>query len=559
MKEQSTITRKNIWLFVAMYVVAGVMSLIIAAVGLHSTVYTMAGAAATAFVFVVVLPLVTWLSVMRPKLTHMATALLNIAAFTAFIYYVGAYNPFVMLWAVVLIMSYLYSGLVMFIVSVCLLLIETTMVLALFHEHLPESVSQEQFIIYVVLSYVLALLVVVLSYALVRMIARSNDKTKKLAASQQAEEVQLSRLNTLLNSISDTVLTLNRYGRVTSENSAALSFFDTNQSLVGKNIDDLLPLKDAALEPVSIRKMAQNSNSSVFRDDLSVWAEGETDVMRLSVQISPIHGKYGDEEGGCVVIIRDITRQKTLEDEKDEFISVTSHELRTPIAIAEGSLSNLLYAFEKHTDPKQLMASAVAAHDQILYLSRMINDLSTLSRAERGVGDTPEEIDLNNLLQELYLRYQPEASEKSLQLNIDLDHLPTITTSRLYLEEILQNFLTNAIKYTKEGTVKLSGKVVNGQVEFSVTDSGIGISKADQEKIFDKFFRSEDYRTRETSGTGLGLYVVRKLADKLNTKVRVESRLNHGSTFSFTLPPTPASPLPAAVGVSTNDTKTTTM
>jgi signal transduction histidine kinase len=107
--------------------------------------------------------------------------------------------------------------------------------------------------------------------------------------------------------------------------------------------------------------------------------------------------------------------------------------------------------------------------------------------------------------------------------------------SRLYLHELLQNFITNSIKYTKEGSVTVSVRNKDGLVTFEVKDTGIGISKADQAKVFKKFYRSEDYRTRETGGTGLGLYVATKLAKKLNTTINLSSRLNHGSTFSFAI------------------------
>ena len=144
----------------------------------------------------------------------------------------------------------------------------------------------------------------------------------------------------------------------------------------------------------------------------------------------------------------------------------------------------------------------------------------------------------NSALKDIYSIVVTEATAKALHLNLDADaNLPEMETSRLYLEEILQNFITNSIKYTKEGSVTLGAKQLPGdKVKFFVTDTGIGMNKTDLDHIFEKFYRSEDYRTRETTGTGLGLYVVNKLAAKLDTKIEVESRLDHGSTFSFVLP-----------------------
>jgi signal transduction histidine kinase len=191
----------------------------------------------------------------------------------------------------------------------------------------------------------------------------------------------------------------------------------------------------------------------------------------------------------------------------------------------------------KQPDQKVLSDVVSTAHDQVLYLAKMVNDLSTLSRAERGVADAPEEIDVKELLHGLHQKYEKEAEERKLHLNLDLGHkLGKVNVSRLYLEELLQNFITNAIKYTHEGSVTIIAKRSKDTVTLAVQDTGIGMSRTDQNKVFNKFYRSEDYRIRETNGTGLGLYVSTKLAHKLHTRIELKSRINHGSTFSFELP-----------------------
>jgi signal transduction histidine kinase len=172
-----------------------------------------------------------------------------------------------------------------------------------------------------------------------------------------------------------------------------------------------------------------------------------------------------------------------------------------------------------------------------MYLAKMVNDLSTLSRAERGLDSAVEDISPAELLSEIFKSYTDNAHQKGLQLDADIQSgLPHINTSRLYLEEILQNFITNAIKYTKTGSITIMGHKTKDGVYFGIKDTGIGISKSDQRHIFEKFYRSEDYRTRETNGTGLGLYVTKKLAAKMGIKIEFESRLNHGSTFGFVIP-----------------------
>lgn len=109
-------------------------------------------------------------------------------------------------------------------------------------------------------------------------------------------------------------------------------------------------------------------------------------------------------------------------------------------------------------------------------------------------------------------------------------------SAKLYVREILQNLITNALKYTEEGSVTISAMAASGGVAFSIADTGIGISKTDQEKVFDKFFRSEDFRTRASSGTGLGLYVTIKLARLIHAELDLTSELNKGSTFTVFFP-----------------------
>lgn len=360
----------------------------------------------------------------------------------------------------------------------------------------------------------------------------------KLAVSKAKQHDQREALLTIINGTNQAIFTVSSSGIIRVYNAALLNLLDTNQSLSGKRVDDILPLHDKTGDAVSLFSLMKEK-TRFERDDLSLqFADG--DVIRLHLSINKIQSAFSSQRQqdgeGYVCIARDVTKQKSLEEERDEFISVVSHELRTPVTIAEGTISNVQYFLENGADATKLTPSLKEAHEQILLLANMINDLGTLSRAERGVGDAAEEIDIKDLAEGLYKKYTPTATKKGLALNLDTGpRLGSIVTSRLYLEELLQNLITNAIKYTEKGTITLRAHRIDGGVEFVVKDTGIGISKADLKHIFEKFYRSEDYRTRETSGTGLGLYVAMKLLRKLGTTIDVQSRLNHGSSFSFVL------------------------
>ena len=369
-----------------------------------------------------------------------------------------------------------------------------------------------------------------------------NAITEELATAKAQESLQRSRVVSIVNNLTDAVISTDTDGIIRVYNAACLNLLDTNNNLNGHHIDEILPLFDMENNEVSLYKQLKEARTVIKRDDLN-YVFNEDEKMRLEITFTPIRSSFkssktSETHDGYIVIMRDITKEKSLEEERDEFISVISHELRTPITIVEGTISNVQVMID-HPDvtPKMLKDSMETAHEQILFLAGMVNDLSTLSRAERGVGDSAEDIDVHELATELHKKYQADAKAKNLHLNLDASaKLGKVHVSRLYLEELLQNFITNSIKYTKQGSVTIQIKQKNDVVSFSVKDTGIGISKSDQQKVFAKFYRSEDYRTRETSGTGLGLYVSAKLAHKIGTKIKLVSRLNFGSSFSFNLP-----------------------
>lgn len=342
----------------------------------------------------------------------------------------------------------------------------------------------------------------------------------------------------IINSIREAIVSVDIKGNIELYNSAALDFFDTNASLIGKNINNILKLTTLDGKTFNLKKVLVKNKSLFSRNDLS-FSLGE-EKIRVEIELVAVSDVFLTKERlkdkKYILMIRDITKQKTLDEERDEFISVVSHELRTPVTIAEGAISNLSLAIEKDMPKQVLSKNADITHEQVKFLATMINDLSTLSRAERGVGDKFVELNIKDLGQKILEKYHKNADDKGLNLELVMDNnLPSIKTSELYLEELLQNLITNALKYTKEGEIKISITNNEKNIRFMVEDTGIGISKSDQKKIFDKFYRSEDYRTRETGGTGLGLYVSSKLADKLDTKIELSSKLNHGSKFWFNI------------------------
>ena len=352
-------------------------------------------------------------------------------------------------------------------------------------------------------------------------------------------QLERERLISLINSMADGVIATDENTKIVMSNGAALNILDVNSTLEGKRLDTVLMLCDKNNQAIDISQIVLNTKTQFTNRD---WKLKYTDssLINLYISIAPVKLGYGRQgKKGYVLLLRDITREKSLEEERDEFISVVSHELRTPIAIAEGNIGNAEYIYEKSGQTNPTVQTALKqAHVQVEFLAGMINDLSTLSRAERGKLQVDvESINAHDLLDELASNYGPQAEAKGLELHADPDpRLELLQSAKLYVREILQNFITNAIKYTEEGSVTISAIPKNDGVEFRISDTGIGISKNDQERVFDKFFRSEDYRTRQNSGTGLGLYVTMKLANLIHAEINLQSTLNKGSTFIISIP-----------------------
>lgn len=350
---------------------------------------------------------------------------------------------------------------------------------------------------------------------------------------------EYERLKNLLNSMVDAVIAVDHNLKIILANGSALNILDTNKSIADMSIDGVMEIVNQNNQRVLMEELAAKTSQQMSSRDYKLrYRDGSTINIYLTISsVKLSYGKTGID--GYVISLRDITREISLDQERDEFISVVSHELRTPIAISEGNISNAQLMFKKSGIQNDFVVNALnQAHDQILFLSGLVNDLSTLSRAERGVLEVElNTINVSDLLSELGLLYQDEASNKGLTLQIiPNSNLELLKSSELYLREILQNFITNSIKYTTDGSVTVTAQQKSNSVEFCVIDTGIGIRHADQEKVFDKFYRAEDHLTRQQSGTGLGLYITTKLAKLIHAEILVESELGEGSTFRLIVP-----------------------
>jgi len=238
---------------------------------------------------------------------------------------------------------------------------------------------------------------------------------------------------------------------------------------------------------------------------------------------------------------------------KSTFLSMVSHELRTPLSVVRGYLSLILEG-KIGPEPERVREALQVADKRARHLQHLIEELLDLSRIETGrLVLHREPVDVGKHVLETVEMFRDEAERKRLTVTVDLpEGLPDALADHDKVHQIFTNFLSNAVKFTGEGgRIEVGGRDAGGWLEFWVTDSGIGIPADKLERIFEKFYQVDSSDKRLFPGTGLGLAIVRMITAALGGRVRVQSEVGRGSTFTLSLPraegaTVPAAPPPAA-------------
>lgn len=348
-----------------------------------------------------------------------------------------------------------------------------------------------------------------------------------------------AQLQALINSLGEAVLAVNTKGEITLFNSAALELVDSHSELIGKKLGSVFSLIDSKNQPADVLDSVIQAGKISVRDDLRI-VRPKADPLEIYTMVTPIN--QSGEIVGAIILARDVSQQKSLQAQKDEFLSVVSHELRTPVAIVEADLSTVLLPgyTELPEKAKKLLNSAA---QNIAYLSGLLQDISDLSHAERHMLDVElQTVDVQKIAKELADDFSNRAKKAQLEFKLDIDaNTPSIVSSSQRITEILVNFLTNAVKYSsgvgKTITLRVGPSSDQlGGVTFEVRDEGLGISEADQAKLFTKFFRSSSEAVQAIKGTGMGLYITTQQAKKIGGTIHLSSKLGKGSTFYLELP-----------------------
>ncbi|MEW6671586.1 MAG: response regulator [Thermodesulfobacteriota bacterium] len=366
---------------------------------------------------------------------------------------------------------------------------------------------------------------------LVREAEKLADERRRTLSDLHTEK---SRIHTILQSLPNGVVVTNAQGQVVLLNPAFLKHLAlTPDSQPGKQIEDYIPDTNLCNLIIEISR-----GKHVDFEDIPTYEFALSDKKYLLARGQPVLSEK-NECLGAVINFMDITAMKVLDRLKTEFVAKVSHELRSPLATIHEQLALVI---------QNMMAGAIESDHHVLSRAKektrglisLIGDLLDLSRIESGaICHEPKPVRLEDILTNVtdFLRTRAAEKNQSLSLEVSTESLPMLSADPVALESIFGNLITNAIIYTQEGgRIGVQADLVGGNIRVRVSDNGFGIEARYLEKIFDKFYRIKNEKTRYITGTGLGLSIVKELVASLGGFIEVESTPGKGSTFTVLLP-----------------------
>lgn len=337
-----------------------------------------------------------------------------------------------------------------------------------------------------------------------------------------------------------------------SINSLSFGFViaDTDGVVLLKN-PSLVRILGLSAAPANVREIAKAFDSfdlmefctqSVARKVPAEKADLLYGKQFLRLLCAPIFAE-GDVEReiiGYALLIEDITEAKVNERSREEFFSIASHELRTPLTAIHGNTDLLLDTYKDKLPDSEMREMLEDINASSKRLISIVNDFLQVSRLEQGRMEIKREaFDLAPVIESVVRNLDELAHKAGLTLTYDVGTLPQVMADRDRTEQVLDNLIGNAIKFTEHGSIRVTASLEDGEVKVRVIDTGVGISEQNQARLFRKFQQAgEDMLARNASqSTGLGLYISKLMMGAMGGEIRLEaSRLGQGSTFSFTLP-----------------------
>lgn len=356
-----------------------------------------------------------------------------------------------------------------------------------------------------------------------------NVLARNLQVMKANDEMQQDRLSTLIENVGSAIILIDGKGHITLANKVYKEWFEYNQAeLVHQLYYEAIPyrkviklVEEVLLSEGTVRKQFVLS-TKVEKRELDVYG-------------APIIGN-DHEWKGILVVFHDIHELKKLEQVRKDFVANVSHELRTPITSIKGFSETLLDGAMEDEQLRKYFLGIILKESERMQL--LIEDLLDLSKIEQvGFELNAEKVHLSGLLEEIYVLLQKKAEKKQITFSLEAEKNVYMLGDVDRLKQVFLNIVNNAILYTPEhGEIILSLKDEGKNVSVKVQDTGIGIAKEEISRIFERFYRVDKARSRESGGTGLGLAIVKHLVEAHHGNVEVESEVGEGTEFTIILP-----------------------
>jgi two-component system phosphate regulon sensor histidine kinase PhoR len=344
-----------------------------------------------------------------------------------------------------------------------------------------------------------------------------------------------SRLRVLVNRLTDGVMATDCDSHVVLANPTFLHMIGYHgEPVLGKSVEEIKVGEQ--LRNLITQALATPTDTFKEITEELTLETGETKRI-FNAKCAPFPGRAGFNIG-TITVLNDITAIKEMEQMKSDFVSMVSHEVRSPMNSLLMQIKVILDGLAGDISEKQ-REILERASGKILALSDMVSELLDLSKIESGlINSEKEAVNMVYLLTEQVAFHSPGAGEKNISIDLQLaDELPPVLANQRSMDEVLTNLITNAIKYSPENSnVCVAASVENEYLSISVQDNGFGIPKEDLESVFTRFYRVKDANTRTVLGTGLGLAIVKSIIEAHHGSIKVASTLGSGSTFTILLP-----------------------
>jgi two-component system phosphate regulon sensor histidine kinase PhoR len=364
----------------------------------------------------------------------------------------------------------------------------------------------------------------VLALALNHLASRLEDKIEEISAEKQ-------KLQLILEHMDNAVMLFDFHGCLLEANRSSFLWFRLSPSMVGQHNLNILgnsQIDIALKEALNSGQLQQHT----FRTNF----QGSKKIFQAS--LIPLPRKAGSATA-VLAVFHDITSLQLIQERQADFVANASHELSTPLTAIRGFAETLVDGAAENAEDSRHFAGIILS--EAARMQRLVQDLLQLAKIEsveyrQQFHCSPTQV--QPLLKSIAHELSPSWTRKQLTLSMELPDQPIwVLTDPDQLKQVLVNLIDNAIKYTPDnGTILVSAMLQDGQIQFIVKDSGIGIPSEDLPRIFDRFYRIDKARTRSISGTGLGLAIVKHILDALGGTIEVESQPHNGTTFRFYLP-----------------------